>query len=118
MTYISKGPLGQKHKNGVSEKIRAASRDRGCTLAIPGVCCYDASRTVGCHLRMFGHAGMSEKPDDVLMVDACDKCHYVLDHRDLWSDSQLGWDDVLRALMETLMRRRRDGLIILKGEKT
>ena len=91
--------------------VRNAARNEHCTLHIYGVCRNDPAYTVGCHLRMFGLGGTAQKPDDLFIVDACDKCHAVLDDRTRWADAPLGWDDVLCALMRTQHLRRAAGLI-------
>lgn len=111
-------PIYQKgRKPAVSKAVRNDARDRACTLAIPGICARDPARTVGLHLRLFGFAGGAQKPDDLFMVDGCDCCHAVLDSRDKWADAGIGFDDVLRALMQTQRNRRAAGLISLKGEQ-
>ena len=97
--------------------VRRAAQDQHCKLHIPGICRQHPQYTVGCHMRLFGLAGMAEKPDDIFIIDACDLCHAVFDSRDKWADAALGWDDVLRAFMKTLYTRRASGLILLKGEK-
>lgn len=110
-------PIYQKGaKPAKVSAIRRDAHNRNCTLHIPGVCRQDPAYTVGCHLRLFGLAGMGQKPDDIFILDACDKCHSVLDSRDKWASAALGWDDVLAALMRTQHNRRAAGLIILKGE--
>jgi len=93
--------------------IRKASRDQSCTLRIPGVCSGDTAQTVGAHLRMFGAAGMGQKPHDLHIVDACAHCHAALDDRSRWPELALGYDDILRALMETQTRRLDAGIIRL-----
>jgi hypothetical protein len=100
----------------VVKALRNAARDQSCTLRIPGVCSGDNTQTVGAHLRMFGAAGMAQKPDDLHMVDACHNCHSALDNRARWADLALGYDDILRALIETQRRRRAAGLIRLGNE--
>ena len=110
-------PIYQKGQRAAAVKpYRAAARDQSCTLRIPGVCSGDNAQTVGAHLRMFGAAGMAQKPDDLHMVDACAGCHSALDNRARWSDLALGYDDILRALIETQRRRRAAGLIRLGNE--
>ncbi|NDK37108.1 nuclease domain-containing protein [Rhodovulum sulfidophilum] len=117
MTDLSaRGPLGLKAPRGKSAPIRQASRGQTCTLQIRCVCSHDPARTVGCHLRLFGMGGTALKPDDLFIIDACDRCHAVLDSRSRWAEAALGWDDILRALMLTQQRRRAAGLIRLKGE--
>jgi hypothetical protein len=110
-------PIYQKGQKPAKVKaIRNAARDMDCTLRIPGVCTHDSARTVGCHLRLFGMAGAAQKPDDLFIIDACDACHRILDHRDKWASAAFGWDDVLCAFMATLRNRRAAGLITLEGE--
>lgn len=103
-------------KPAVSKVVRRDARDRSCTLAIPGICSGDPEKTVGNHLRLFGFAGGGQKPDDLFILDACDRCHAVLDSRDKWASAGVGFDDVLRALMQTQRNRRAAGLIHLEGE--
>ena len=107
-------PIYQKgQRPAVVPAIRKASRDQSCTLRIPGVCSGDTAQTVGAHLRMFGAAGMGQKPHDLHIVDACAHCHAALDDRSRWAELALGYDDILRALMETQTRRLNAGLIRL-----
>lgn len=111
-------PIYQKgQRPGVSKVIRNASAGQTCTLQIPGVCNQNPETVVGCHLRMMGVAGMAQKPDDVFLVDACSDCHALLDNRAAWDDAPIGYDDILRAFIITLKRRRASGLILLVGEK-
>lgn len=110
-------PIYQKgRKPAKVAAIRNAARDMQCTLKIPGVCCHDDARTVGCHIRMFGIAGMGGKPDDLFILDACDRCHAVLDRRSDWTRYGLTEGDVFMAFVFTLRNRRAAGLIMLKGE--
>lgn len=60
---------------------------------------------------------MSMKPDDLFIIDGCADCHAVLDNRSRWEEAACGWDDVLRALIETQRHRLHAGLITLKGSK-
>lgn len=99
----------------VSKPLRSASRNKSCTLRIPGVCTNDNAQTVGCHLRLFNTAGAAQKPSDLHMIDACGACHAVLDSRDKWASSGVGYDDLLRALIETQNRRVAEGKIIMAG---
>lgn len=109
-------PIYQKGRATKSKPLRDDARGRPCTLQIPGVCTHDDSRTVGCHLRRFGFGGMGVKPSDLLIVDACDRCHAVLDSRGQWERHGLTDTDVLRALMTTLTNRHAAGLIAIRGE--
>lgn len=106
----------QKGAKHVSKLLRDDARGRDCTLQIPGVCSHDPEKTVGCHLRLFGFGGMGVKPHDILIIDACDCCHSVLDSRDKWANAPLGFDDILRALMTTLTARCNAELIRIGKE--
>jgi hypothetical protein len=110
---VSANPKGH---NAVSPAIRKASAGHECTLRIPGICRHDPAYTVGAHLRIFHLAGIAQKPDDLFIVDACDRCHDALDRRG--SASGLTAEDILMAFIFTLRRRRAAGLITLKGEKS
>lgn len=110
---LKQAPYQKGQKPEKSAPIRQASQDQTCTLMIPGICEGQTSTVVGCHLRLFGIAGAAQKPDDIFIVDGCAKCHAILDDRSKWADAKFGWDDILRALMLTLKRRRASGLITL-----
>lgn len=95
--------------NPVVPGLRNEARGQQCTLRIPGLCRRDPDYTVGMHPRLFGIAGMGEKPHDMFIIDGCDRCHSIFDSRDKWAAAGVGWDDVLRALMETQTRRLQSG---------
>ena len=109
-------PVQKGQRNAKVPALRNAARDQSCKLAIPGVCSGDPAKTVGSHMRLFGMAGTAHKPDDIFLIDACAECHAAIEDRSKWAEVALGWDDVLRAFMQTLKARRDAGLIILKGE--
>lgn len=114
MTDLSmRGPLGQKTQNMVAPAIRKSAEGEDCTLRLSR-CTYDPAQTIFAHLRFFGWAGMSQKPDDLLGVYTCKNCHDDLDNR---ASGTWGFEDVLRALGETLMRMKAKGLIYVKGVK-
>ena len=100
-----------------SEPMRKASKGATCTIRVACGKIIPATDAVGCHARFFNFAGVAQKVDDLFLIDGCPSCHHVLDHRNLWPEWSLGWDDVLRALMESQMRRRASGIIKLEGEK-
>jgi len=107
IAHHMRGPLGQKTPPLVSTKIRASAKGESCTLRLP--CCNgDNETTVFCHLRFFGWAGIAQKPDDLLGVYGCSACHDALDGR---SNGLWGFEDVLRALGETLMKLKAKGLV-------
>ena len=94
-----------KTPNLVHVAARKNARGQQCSLRLP--CCrWDTDTTVLAHLRMFGAAGMAEKPDDWFAVFACQHCHDALDGR---SDSGLwGYEDIVRALHLTLKQQFAD----------
>jgi len=92
-------------------KLRKAARGQTCTLRL--ACCnHNPETTVLAHIRMFGWAGMAQKPADYLAVFACSACHDALDKR---SSEEWGFDDVLRAMGETLMRQEAMGNLKIGG---
>lgn len=95
-------PIFAKTPQLVSKPMRANARGQRCELMLD--CCnHDPETTVLAHLRMFGWAGMAEKPHDFLAVFACSACHDALDHRGSKIDVD-PWD-VVRALGNTLIRQ-------------
>lgn len=114
-----KPPLGLKgtqpkpQKRAAGTMVHAAARQnargRQCTLMLP--CCNgDPQTVVLAHLRMFGAAGMGQKPDDWFAVFACSACHDALDRRNAMTSGLWGFEDVLRALRLTLAQQFRDGV--------
>jgi hypothetical protein len=59
---------------------------------------------------------MGQKPSDLFLIDGCSDCHRAFDNRAAWAEAAIGWDDVLRALMESQERRLDAGLIRIGGE--
>ena len=90
----------------VSAAWRASARGKPCALRLD--CCnHDPATTVLAHLRCFGWGGMGQKPHDFLAVYACSACHDALDRRA--NAAVWGWDDLLRALGETLVTHYAEG---------
>jgi len=90
--------------------LRESAEGQRCSLRLP--CCnHDPATTVLAHLRFFNWAGIAEKPINVLGVFACSACHDALDRR---VDSQVGFEDILRALGETLISHVKAGRLIFK----
>lgn len=115
---LSGRPIPQKSaRPAVSQPARDAAQDFSCTLRVACGRIYPHGGAIGCHARFFNFAGVAQKVDDLFLIDGCPSCHHVLDHRNLWPEWGLGWDDILRALMESQMNRRRTGIIMLRGEK-
>lgn len=73
-------------------------------LRIPAVCNNDWSTTVLCHLREANIAGIAQKPNGLIAVIGCSKCHDAIDGRaplDWYDDEDLtSWK--LDALVRTL----------------
>ena len=101
-------PPYQKATDAKCQAIRDSAKGETCTLRLE--CCNgDPSTTVWAHLQFFAWSGMAMKGDDLLGVYACSTCHDSLDGRittDFW-----GFDDVLRALGESLLRLKAKGLL-------
>ena len=118
MTRIApmRSPVQKGQRNTKAPALRKAARNMHCKLHIPGICRQDPAYTVGCHVRLFGVTGAGQKPDDLFIIDACDKCHAVFDSRDKWAQFGLDWKDILRGLMQTQKTRLDAGLITLKGD--
>lgn len=91
-----------------SDKWRKSAQGKPCALRLD--CCnHNTETTVLCHIRKFGWAGTGQKPPDFLAVYACSSCHDALDSRS--ADAPIGYDDILRALGETLMTHFAEGRI-------
>ena len=92
--------------------LRRNARGKDCTVRAPGICNHNPETTVLAHLRMFGWAGMAQKPPDFLGVFACSACHDALDRRN--ARDRIDPEDILRALGETLMQQERDGFLVAR----
>lgn len=114
MTNLARRPpIGQKVQPLVSPMIRNSARGERCTLRL-SCCNHDIETTVLAHLRFFGWAGISQKPDDRLSVFACSACHDALDRR---SNIPVEFEDILRAFGETILRQFEIGNFQMRGEK-
>ncbi len=112
MNLLRKPPLGQKVPDH-SDAIRRFAKGQTCTLRLP--CCNgQTDTTVLAHLRLFGAGGMGGKPSDMRAVMACSDCHDALDRRNASTAGLWGFEDVLRALMETHARLLAAGLITME----
>ena len=87
-----------KNKPFSSAAWRQSARGQPCQLRLPG-CDGGGETTVLSHLRMFGWAGVGQKPADYKAVYACHNCHALIDGR---TNGPWGYDDILRALGNTL----------------
>lgn len=98
---------------GKSKKLTQAAQGQPCTLRL-SCCNHNPETTVFAHYRMFGWAGMAQKPPNYCGCFACSDCHDALDRRtngELW-----GFDDLLRAMGETLMIQDRLGNLGKKND--
>ena len=116
MSLTEKGPLGLKGDNltrkpAKKHPARVNARGQNCTLRLPGC---TSSGVVLAHLRFFSQAGMGSKPPDYIAVFGCHHCHDLLDRRDM--SAPVGYDDILRALMETLRTQFDDGVFMEVGK--
>jgi len=114
MNLIRKPPMGQKEPPVESSAVRDSARGEDCTLRLP--CCnHDPSTTVFAHLRVFGLAGMAQKPGDNAGVYACACCHDAIDRRNGSTAGLWGFEDLLRALLITQSRLIAKGLMKVGG---
>lgn len=112
MTNLARRPpLGQRQPPLVSNAIRRSAAGQTCTLRLEGCCNGRMDTTVLAHLRVFGVAGMGQKPPDWCAVYACADCHDAIDRRNAATSGLWGFEDLLRALIETQRRLWAAGLI-------
>ena len=106
-----------KHPPIRSRVLREGARGEQCTVQIPGVCSGDPETTVLAHINWTGGV-MGGKTDDISACYACDKCHAVLDARDLrqWvaNAEHIDWFRG-RAMAATLRRMIEKGEITVEG---
>jgi len=96
-----------------SPALRSSARGKDCTLRLP--CCnHDQETTVLAHLRLFGAAGIGQKPADWCAVFACAACHDAIDRRGAATEGLWGYEDLLRALIETLRIQFAEGRLVAK----
>ena len=102
-----------KQPSCISKPLRDSARGETCTLRL-GCCNGNDETTVLAHIRQFGWAGIGQKPADFLSFYACAACHDAFDGR---TREPWGWEDVLRAHGETLLRLYAKQIITVKGAK-
>jgi hypothetical protein len=97
-------------------KLTKSAQGKDCTVRIIGYCNGNTETTVSAHVNgvRFGH-GTGQKVNDLLAADCCSSCHDVLDYR---VRSNYTKDELklfhYEGVMETLLRRQREGLINAK----
>lgn len=96
-----------KPKPCKSKALRDFARGQECTLRLPG-CNRNQETTVLCHIRQKGFNGVGQKPLDFFGYHGCSECHRL--------EAEAGYDDLLRAMMETQTRLYNAGLLVI--EKT
>lgn len=92
--------------------LRKAARGRDCQLRLPGYCTHDPDRTVLCHVRRGGIAGVGQRPIDEAAFVGCDVCHDIQEGRRK-AEFEPGELDgyVLEAMCRTLAMWKREGLL-------
>lgn len=97
-----------------NNKLRNAAKGQQCAVQIIGVCNFNPGTVVLAHLPSTTH-GVAYKSDDFWAVDCCSNCHDVLDGR-VPFEWLVGEKEqyILAALRITLMRRIRDGILIIQ----
>lgn len=102
-----------------SQKLRDSARGQACTFQIPGICSYDWSTTVLCHLPDES-GGTGRKSDDLSSAYGDHACHAAIDGRDAkaWATiyDERQWY-MRRAMVRTWRRMIESGLITIAGYK-
>ena len=96
-------------------KLTKASRGQPCSVRLPGVCNENPETTVLAHINgvRFGH-GIGRKVNDLLAADCCSACHDALDGRVETPFSRQGLKLMhYEGVMETILRRMNEGLIVV-----
>lgn len=98
----------------------AGSKGAPCTFRIPGACWDDPATTVPMHIRD-RHTGKARKASDLSVGDGCFGCHEVFDRRAKMPNGEYITDAewtfyALRALQDTLERRKDLGLLSVVGD--
>ncbi len=74
-------PIWQKgQRPAFIAALRNVSRDISSAVTIPGLCRCDAAVSIGAHLNLFGLTGVTQKPGELLIIEACDCCYVVMDN--------------------------------------
>lgn len=62
-------------------KLTDSARGEDCLIRVPGICCFDHTQTVPCHVRLTGISGMGIKAPDIFIAYGCTPCHDYVDGR-------------------------------------
>lgn len=97
-----------------SKKIRASANGQECNFNIVGVCNYDPSTTVLCHLPDES-SGMGKKSHDICAAYGCSGCHDAIDGRlhSLELEDHKEWY-MRRAMVRTIVQLVDQGLVVIK----
>ena len=98
--------------------ITQSAKDEDCTLAIVGVCNYDSSTVVVCHLSD-GSGGSNRLTGPLNICFGCSRCHDEIDGRTgykLTTEVQREFY-MRRAMNRTINRLIEKGLVTVKGLK-
>lgn len=109
MTIFGEG--GQKILRRTPKRIMDAAEGEECTFHIAGVCNYDSTTTVGCHLPD-GSGGSNKLTGALSVAFGCSNCHAVLDGRvafDLPDEDREFY--MRRGMMRTINRLIEIGLV-------
>jgi hypothetical protein len=114
MSNFGNLPIHQKGQKPVKSKpMRNSAKNEDCLLRLDG-CKNDKATVCLDHIRLFGIAGMAQKPHDAIATYGCAHCHAILDRVD--TSGSWGFEDVLRALMLTLAAQIASGNITCRGD--
>lgn len=114
MSNLARLPVTQKEALPVSKAVRDAAKGENCQINLEGVCNHNSETTVFAHFRVFGIAGMAQKPPEPIGSFACSACHDEIDRRGRVGSELWGYDDLLRGMIRTILILRRKGVLILK----
>ena len=78
--------------------LRESAKGQECMIRLPGICNFNPSTTVLCHLN---GAGMAIKHDDLHAAFGCSNCHAAVDGRALHNYSA---DQIRLMFLEAIIR--------------
>ena len=95
--------------------LRASAKGEDCTLNVAGVCNYDTTTTVLCHMPIVGEAGGGQKCEDYCSAYGCNCCHDWIDNRNGVHPYEERLFYAMRGIVRTWRRMIQKGLIQVKG---
>jgi len=97
--------------------LRKLARGMPCMARFPGICNFDESTTVLCHIRRANIAGIGQKPNDLCAFLGCSACHDYYDKRTPRSHDDHEVNEwVLDALLRTIEFWSKSGLAISEAD--